>query len=97
MLRPAQPSSHRLPAEKLHNEHVTELGPQEPLKAPVSSPPSGSVWVTAKSPAGMPPSQILSESQPGPHEPEAVQAGQGVNVRSPELPITSCFPQVCLP
>lgn len=41
-------SSHRLTARKLHNECVTELGPQEPLKAPVSSPPSGSVWVTAK-------------------------------------------------
>lgn len=48
MLHPARPSSHRLTAKTLHNECVTELGPQEPLKSPVSSLPSGSVWVTGK-------------------------------------------------
>lgn len=83
---PAHPHSVGFTVEKLRNERVTELGPREPPKARVSSPPSGSVWVTtrgrdaafSKVQNPLSPSQASSKA-------EATTTGQGVSVTRLEL------------
>lgn len=77
-------------AEKLRNERVTELGPQEPPKARVSSPPGGSVWVTTRGrDAAFSKGPKSSESQPGSRQGRGHRNRAGCERRAAGIPYPS--------